>query len=55
MPLERLFRPAIVTDELPYHTQHGLIDQSLNARMGVETTNKDGFALGWPGRAPQCE
>ena len=26
---------------------HSLIDQSLHARMGVETTNGDGFGVGW--------
>jgi predicted glutamine amidotransferase len=39
-------RPLLV-DELLYRTQHSLIDQSLHARMGVETTNGDGFGLGW--------
>lgn len=28
---------------------HGLIDQSLHSRLGVETTNGDGFGLGWYG------
>jgi len=37
----------IVMDELLYRAPHGLIDQSLHARMGVETTNGDGFGLGW--------
>jgi glutamine amidotransferase len=37
----------IVIDELLYRAPHGLIDQSLHARMGVETTNGDGFGLGW--------
>jgi glutamine amidotransferase len=27
--------------------QHSLIDQSLHSRMGVETTNGDGFGIGW--------
>jgi glutamine amidotransferase len=39
----------LLMDELLYKTQHGLIDQSLHARMGVETTNGDGFGLGWYG------
>jgi predicted glutamine amidotransferase len=30
-------------------TTHGLIDQSLHSRMGAETTNGDGFGLGWYG------
>lgn len=29
--------------------EHSLIDQSLHARMGVETTNGDGFDVGWYG------
>lgn len=37
----------ILIDELLYRTEHGLIDQSLHSRMGVETTNGDGFGLGW--------
>src|SRR5262249_37738850 len=36
-----------VPDQLLYQTQHGLIDQSLHARMGVETTNGGGFGMGW--------
>jgi glutamine amidotransferase len=32
-----------------YKPQHSLIDQSLHARMGVETTNGDGFGVGWFG------
>ncbi len=27
--------------------QHSLIDQSLHAQMGTQTTNGDGFGLGW--------
>ena len=29
--------------------KYSLIDQSLHARMGVETTNGDGFGVGWYG------
>jgi glutamine amidotransferase len=36
-------------DELLFKTQHGLIDQSLHSRMGAETTNGDGFGVGWYG------
>ena len=32
--------------------EHSLIDQSLRARMGVETTNGDGFGVGWYGDGP---
>jgi predicted glutamine amidotransferase len=38
---------TVAIDELLFNTAHGLIDQSLHARMGVETTNGDGFGLGW--------
>ncbi|WTX00194.1 class II glutamine amidotransferase [Streptomycetaceae bacterium NBC_01309] len=30
-----------------YRPSHSLIDQSLHSRMGVETTNGDGFGVGW--------
>jgi predicted glutamine amidotransferase len=43
------FGQPVLIDELLFKTQHGLIDQSLHARMGVETTNGDGFGLGWYG------
>jgi len=43
------FGQPIALEELLFKTQHGLIDQSLHARMGVETTNGDGFGLGWYG------
>ena len=32
-----------------YRPRHSLIDQSLHARLGVETTNGDGFGVGWYG------
>jgi predicted glutamine amidotransferase len=37
----------LLIDELLYRPKHGLIDQSLHSRMGAETTNGDGFGLGW--------
>ena len=37
----------LLMDELLFKTQHGLIDQSLHSRMGVETTNGDGFGVGY--------
>ena len=43
------FGQPVMLDELLFKTAHGLIDQSLHARMGVETTNGDGFGLGWYG------
>ncbi len=36
-------------EELLFNTQHGIVDQSLHARMGAEPTNGDGFGLGWYG------
>jgi predicted glutamine amidotransferase len=39
----------ILIEELLYKTEHSLIDQSLHSRMGVETTNGDGFGVGWYG------
>ncbi|HET8952327.1 MAG TPA: class II glutamine amidotransferase [Solirubrobacteraceae bacterium] len=43
-----LGQPVLV-DELLFKTQHGIVDQSLHSRMGAETTNGDGFGLGWYG------
>ena len=37
----------VLLDELLYKPKHSLIDQSLHARLGVDTTNGDGFGLGW--------
>lgn len=37
----------ILLEELLYKPRFSLIDQSLHARMGVETTNGDGFGVGW--------
>jgi predicted glutamine amidotransferase len=39
----------VLIEELLFKTQHGIIDQSLHARMGAEPTNGDGFGLGWYG------
>jgi glutamine amidotransferase len=39
----------VLIDELLFKPQHGLIEQSRHARMGVETTNGDGFGIGWYG------
>src|SRR5262249_5612796 len=33
--------------QLLYTPVHSLIDQSLHSRMGAETTNGDGFGVGW--------
>src|SRR5689334_22890510 len=37
----------ILLEELLYKPKHSLIDQSLHAKLGVETTNGDGFGIGW--------
>jgi glutamine amidotransferase len=38
--------PILLTDVL-YTPVHSLIDQSLHSELGAETTNGDGFGLGW--------
>jgi predicted glutamine amidotransferase len=38
---------SVLLESMVYRPQHSLIDQSLHARMGVETTNGDGFGVGW--------
>ena len=37
----------VLIGELLYKPEHSLIDQSRHARMGVDTTNGDGFGVGW--------
>jgi predicted glutamine amidotransferase len=37
----------ILLEALLYKPEHSLIDQSRHARLGVETTNGDGFGVGW--------
>jgi len=39
----------VLLEELLFKPKHGLIDQSLHSRMGAETTNGDGFGVGWYG------
>ena len=43
--------PVLLTDVL-YTPVHSLIDQSLHSRLGAETTNGDGFGVGWYDAAP---
>jgi predicted glutamine amidotransferase len=43
-----LGQPVLI-EELLFKTDHGIVDQSLHARMGAEPTNGDGFGLGWYG------
>ncbi len=38
--------PVLVHDAL-FTPAHSLIDQSLHSRLGAETTNGDGFGIGW--------
>ena len=41
---------SILLEEVLYKPTHSLIDQSMHSRFGVETTNGDGFGVGWFGR-----
>ena len=43
--------PILLTNVL-YTPVHSLIDQSLHSRLGAETTNGDGFGVGWYDAAP---
>jgi predicted glutamine amidotransferase len=43
--------PILLTDVL-YTPVHSLIDQSLHSRLGAETTNGDGFGVGWYDATP---
>ena len=43
----------VLLDELLYKPAHSLIYQSLHSQLGVETTNGDGFGVGWYGDAPE--
>ncbi len=38
---------AVPMSRLIYETDHSLIDQSLSAHSSVQTTNGDGFGVGW--------
>jgi predicted glutamine amidotransferase len=40
----------VLLEELLFKSPHGIVDQSLHARMGAEPTNGDGFGVGWYGR-----
>jgi glutamine amidotransferase len=39
----------LLVEDLLYRPVHSLIDQSLHSQLGAETTNGDGFGLGWYG------
>ena len=36
-----------LTEEVLYGGTHSFVDQSLHPRLGAETTNGDGFGVGW--------
>jgi predicted glutamine amidotransferase len=38
---------AVLLEELLYRPSHSLIEQSLHSELGAETTNGDGFGVGW--------
>ncbi|MFI5913358.1 class II glutamine amidotransferase [Dactylosporangium sp. NPDC051541] len=40
---------SLLLEEILYKPDHSLIDQSRHARLGVDTTNGDGFGVGWYG------
>ena len=40
---------AVQIEEFLLKPKHSLVDQSLHSRLGAETTNGDGFGLGWYG------
>jgi glutamine amidotransferase len=40
----------VLLEELLFKPKHGIVDQSMHARMGAETTNGDGFGVGWYGK-----
>jgi glutamine amidotransferase len=43
------FGTPVPIETLLYKPQHSLIDQSLHSQLGAETTNGDGFGIGWYG------
>jgi glutamine amidotransferase len=43
----------VLLEELLIRPTHSLIDQSLHSRLGVETTNGDGFGVGWYGEGDE--
>ena len=42
----------VLLSRVLYTPVHSLIDQSLHSRLGAETTNGDGFGVGWYDAAP---
>jgi predicted glutamine amidotransferase len=39
----------LLMEDILYKPAHSLIDQSMHSQLGVETTNGDGFGVGWYG------
>jgi predicted glutamine amidotransferase len=39
----------ILVEDLLFRPVHSIIDQSLHAKLGADTTNGDGFGIGWYG------
>jgi len=39
----------VLIEEFLLKPKHSLVDQSLHSRLGAETTNGDGFGIGWYG------
>ena len=44
----------VLIESLLYEGRHSLIDQSLHSKLGAETTNGDGFGLGWYGEGEEA-
>ena len=44
---------SILLERALYSPAHSLIDQSLHSKLGAETTNGDGFGIGWYGHRQQ--
>jgi len=47
------FGAPLLMEELIIKPEHSLIDQSLASEEGAETTNGDGFGVGWYGEQPE--
>ena len=49
----------VLLEDLLYKPENSLVVQSMHSQLGAETTNGDGFGVGWygdpetPGRLPQ--
>jgi predicted glutamine amidotransferase len=44
----------VLLEELLFRPAHSLIDQSLHSQLGAETTNGDGFGVGWYGEGSRA-